>query len=173
MTFEEDLRAEGSVPEGENLAEIAQRMPRKRAGGGALFRDATGRVLFVVPTYKPTWEIPGGLVEADESPRIACERELREELGLDLGVGRLLVVDWVPAYGVWGDGLLFVFDGGVVAEDLVSEMRLPADELSAVQLRPLDEAAPHLRPAMTRRLRHALAAATDGSTHYLEFGRTP
>jgi hypothetical protein len=27
---------------------------------GALFRDAQGRVLLVVPTYKPTMDLPGG-----------------------------------------------------------------------------------------------------------------
>lgn len=59
-------------------------------------------------------EIPGGVAEHDESPLDACRREIREELGFELAIGDLLVVDWVPAHGVWFDGLMFIFDGGRV-----------------------------------------------------------
>jgi 8-oxo-dGTP diphosphatase len=45
-----------------------------------LFRDAAGRVLLVKPTYKNGWEIPGGYVDAGESPRAAAAREVKEEL---------------------------------------------------------------------------------------------
>ena len=39
---------------------------------GALLFDDTGRFMIVDPTYKVGWEIPGGIVEAGESPRQAC-----------------------------------------------------------------------------------------------------
>ena len=35
-----------------------------RVAAGALFFDDRGRVLLVHPTYKDTWDIPGGYVEA-------------------------------------------------------------------------------------------------------------
>ncbi|WP_208865223.1 NUDIX domain-containing protein [Amycolatopsis rubida] len=41
-----------------------------------------------------SWRSPGGLVEDGESPLAACRREVGEELGIDVPVGRLLVVDW-------------------------------------------------------------------------------
>jgi len=63
----------------------------------ALFRDEAGRVLLVEPTYKPVWDLPGGAVEAEESPHAACRREVHEELGLDRSPGRVLAVDWVPS----------------------------------------------------------------------------
>ena len=73
-----------------------QSLPGKRIGAGLICRDADGRVVFVQPTYKPTWEIPGGFVEAGESPAASIAREVREELGVEVPVGRLLVVDWLP-----------------------------------------------------------------------------
>ena len=50
-------------------------LPRKRVGAGVLFFDAEGRVLLVEPTHKDDWEIPGGWVEADESPYESAIRE--------------------------------------------------------------------------------------------------
>ncbi|WP_436777835.1 NUDIX domain-containing protein [Yinghuangia sp. YIM S09857] len=172
MTLEDDLRADGE-PEKEFHPGVAQRMPRKRTAGGALLRNSRGEVLFVVPIYKPTLDIPGGVTDVDESPRTACQREIREELGIDLPLGRLLVVDWLPPQGVWGDGLMFIFDGGVISEDIEATAALPADELSGVRFLPLDKAADQMRPSFVRRLRHALEAVEDGSTRYLDFGRTP
>jgi 8-oxo-dGTP diphosphatase len=52
-------------------------------GAGVLFTNAAGDPLLVEPTYKDTWEIPGGLVEAGEDPRTCAMREVREELGWD------------------------------------------------------------------------------------------
>lgn len=72
-------------------------LPRKRMGAAVYLTDEQARVLLVEPTYKPYWEIPGGAVEADESPYAAAIREVKEELGLMVRPGRLLVTDWVPA----------------------------------------------------------------------------
>ena len=58
-------------------------LPKKRMSAGALFFDEAGRLLVVEPAYKSNWEIPGGAVELNESPRQACVREVKEELGLE------------------------------------------------------------------------------------------
>ncbi|MEO0768780.1 MAG: NUDIX hydrolase [Cyanobacteria bacterium J06649_4] len=46
-------------------------------GAGGLFFDSEGRLLILKPTYRNDWLIPGGVVEANESPRHACMREVR------------------------------------------------------------------------------------------------
>ncbi len=58
-----------------------QTLPKKRISAGCLFFDEHNRLLVVNPTYKETWEIPGGVVEQNESPRDAVIREVSEELG--------------------------------------------------------------------------------------------
>ena len=171
-SFETDLAAEGE-PEVEFNRGIAARQPSKRVAAGALFRDQQGRVVMVEPVYKPTLEIPGGMVEADEAPFDACVREVYEELGLHLPVGRLLVVDWQPRHGVWGEIVLFVFDGGVLSEEQIASVTLQQAELCA--LHRLDVAAieRRVRPSMFRRLSAADEAARTGQTFYLQFGRRP
>ncbi|MFD7158794.1 NUDIX domain-containing protein [Kribbella sp. NPDC059898] len=167
MDRESDLVAEGE-PEKEFNPGIAARLPRKTAAGGALIRDRAGRILFLEPTYKPTLDIPGGIVEYDESPYEACCREVKEEIGLDLEIGRLLVVDWVPAHGPWSDALAFVFDGGVLDAPTLT---LDPTEARAYHFLTLTEAVPHLRPSMARRLTAAELSLATGHPAYTDFGR--
>jgi 8-oxo-dGTP pyrophosphatase MutT (NUDIX family) len=165
-----DLLAEGE-PEQEFHPGIAARLPRKTVAGGALIRDEAGRILFLEPTYKPTLDIPGGIAEYDESPYEACVREVEEEIGLVLEIGPLLVVDWVPALGVWSDALAFVFDGGVLDGPTIDRLRIDAVEARTHQFLTLAEATPRLRPSLARRLALALHALTSGTTAYADFGR--
>jgi 8-oxo-dGTP pyrophosphatase MutT (NUDIX family) len=67
------------LPPDQYVASLA----RKRMAVTAFFRDDQGRVLLVNPVYKEAWDLPGGAVEAEESPYAACRREVAEELGLD------------------------------------------------------------------------------------------
>ena len=57
-------------------------LPRKRAISQMLVRDPDDRVLLCRLTYKQDWDLPGGVVEVGESPRVAVVREVEEELGL-------------------------------------------------------------------------------------------
>jgi ADP-ribose pyrophosphatase YjhB (NUDIX family) len=167
--LDEDFAAEGE-PEKEFNPGIAGRLPRKNVAAGALVRDSTEQILFVVPTYKPFLEIPGGLAEDNESPRAACDREIQEELGLSLTLGSLLVIDWTPTHGVWRDSLQMIYDGGSLTEEQIARIELDAKELGGLTFLKLDEAQSQLRPSMARRLSVAITALHDGRTIYAEFG---
>ena len=140
-----------------------------RSAAGALFLDAEGRVLIVEPTYKDYWEIPGGMLEAGETPSQACAREVEEELGLTVPPGRLLVVDWAP-HPVLGDRVLFVFDGGTLDPGQFAAISLQAEELASYALVEPDEVPARLIPRLARRVTAALSARSAGTTSYLEHG---
>jgi len=146
-------------------------LPRKRMGAGVLFQDGADRVLLVEPVYKDYWELPGGAVEADESPYEAARREVKEELGMVLAPDRLLVVDWVPPTAGRTEGVMFVFDGGVLDPKASAEIRLPADELRSWAWCTIAEAQERLTPLLGRRAVAALEAAASGITRYLEDGQ--
>lgn len=142
-------------------------------GSGALFRDGAGRVLLVQPSYKDVWEIPGGAIEPGEPPRECCRRELIEELGLDLPIGRLLVIDWLPPADALPDGWMFVYDGGVLAPEVAAQIKLPPDELLDWRFVPLDEIDTYVSEFKARRLRVAFECALRGETLDLEWGFVP
>lgn len=140
---------------------------RAISAAGALFFDDAGRLLLVEPTYKPNWEIPGGVIEHGETPSEACRREIEEELGLHREPGRLLVVDWAPQGEQ--DRVLFVFEGGLLTA--ADEIRLQAEELRSYEFVPPAEARERLIPRLARRVAEALRARESGETRYLEHGR--
>jgi ADP-ribose pyrophosphatase YjhB (NUDIX family) len=150
------------------LAEGNAKQARKRVAADVLITDQTGRVLLVDPTYKEGWDIPGGMVEANEPPRAAAERELREELGLMLTVGRLLVVEWVPPHGPWDDQLMFIFDGGTLDDATIAELRLTDEELAGLRFVTLAEAKPLLKPRLWSQLGKAQEALRAGTHLYDE-----
>jgi ADP-ribose pyrophosphatase YjhB (NUDIX family) len=144
-------------------------MARPRVAAGALFFDDQDNVLLVKPTYKDGWDIPGGYVEPGETPVEACQREIKEELGLELSPRRLIVVDWAPS-DAEGDKVLFVFDGGTITQAIEEQLTLPRDELTTFAFQPA-EAFDDLMPArLARRLRAAVAACERGTVEYLEHG---
>lgn len=151
-----------------HLAEGNARQARKRVAADVLIRDEAGRVLLVDPTYKEGWDLPGGMVEANESPQAGALRELGEELGLTRVIGRPLVVEWVGAHGPWDDQIVFVFDGGVISPDDVDGIRVSDAEIARWRFSDVDDVQKEMRDHIWRRLRLALDAVGDGSVRYFE-----
>ena len=155
-----------------HLAEGNRNQPRKRVGADVLFRDEAGRILLVDPRYKPDWDLPGGMAEANEAPLDAAKREVREEMGIEYVGGRLLVVDWVSPHGPWDDSLMFVFDGGLLTAEEQAHILLRDGELATFRFVEGKEAGRLLRPYVWRRIKAALQAGTSNATVYLQDGRT-
>jgi 8-oxo-dGTP diphosphatase len=145
-------------------------LPRKRVAATVLFTDYAGRVLVVEPAYKSRWELPGGAVEGDESPWQAAAREVGEELGVARSPGRMLLMDYVPSDPGRTEGVITVFDGGVLAESAVAAMRLPADELRSFAFVCPESLAAFLPALLARRAVAAKRARDEHRTFYLEDG---
>lgn len=135
-------------------------------GAAALFTDEIGRVLLVKPTYRTQWLLPGGCMEAGEGPDQTCWREVQEELGLSMPLGRLLAVHWLaPGHPDRTEGVPFpgevryVMDGGTLTPRDIARMRLPQDELSGYEFLDSRGAAERMIPVDAQILLAALRAA--------------
>ena len=155
-----------------HLAEGNAMQARKRVSADVLLRDDTGRMLLVDPRYKPDWDLPGGMAEANEPPADAVRRELKEELGLHLQVGDLLCVDWVSPHGPWDDLINFIFDGGALSEGEIASLHLHDNELRAYEFCDEGQAKERLRPYVWRRLTVALETLRTGHVRYSQDGYT-
>lgn len=141
-------------------------LPAIPVSAGALIFDPAGRLLILKPTYKSGWTIPGGVMEADgESPWEACQREVREETGLEVSRGRLAAMDFRPAKPGRLAGIRYLFDCGQVADEALADVKLQPEEISDSRLVPLTEAFTLLRGPISRRVQ----SATQGH-FYLEDG---
>ncbi|MDF1605143.1 NUDIX domain-containing protein [Nocardioides sp. YIM 152315] len=86
---------------------------------------------------EPRWTLPGGGVERDETPEEGVVREVREESGYDVELGRLLGVDTVLIAperrfagngGRWQKNVRVVYEAVVVGGELTAEVAGTTDE---------------------------------------------
>ena len=122
----------------------AQGKPTPIVCAGAVVRDPAGRLLLVRRGHEPSaglWSVPGGRVEDGETPSEAAAREVLEETGLLVAVGRLLASVHVGDYLVH-DFAAEVVGGTLAAGDDASDARwCSLDEVALLPLTPglLDE----------------------------------
>ena len=139
----------------EELKAFIATLPTRRLAAGALIRNERGEMLLVKPNYKDGWILPGGTVEAGE-------REIAEELGLDLKLGRVLLIFHGLALGVWGDSTYYMYDGGVIAAD--TKITLQDAELVTYEWVAPENLEGYVRSSMVERLRECYRALETGET---------
>jgi 8-oxo-dGTP diphosphatase len=109
-----------------------------RLGAYAVVVDEQDRVLLALWNEPdvPLWMLPGGGVELHETAEEGAVREVREETGYDVVLGRLLGVDSVliPAErrfagsDRWQKNVRVVFEARVVGGELTAEVDGSTDE---------------------------------------------
>jgi 8-oxo-dGTP diphosphatase len=145
-------------------------LPRKRMAAGSLFFNDRDELLIVKPNYKDGWLIPGGTVEANESPRVAAIRETKEEIGLDISKQQMLCLDYVTYADIAQENIQFIFYGGVLTQNQIDSIQLQNDELDEFKFVSTSDAVKILRPRLARRLPHCLEALRTNTVAYLENG---
>ena len=76
----------------------------------AILQDERGRYLAAQRASGPMagkWEFPGGKIESGETPQQACERELAEELGVQVEAGQVVLTHQIDI-AASQFGLLFI-----------------------------------------------------------------
>jgi 8-oxo-dGTP diphosphatase len=140
-------------------------LPGVVIAAGALITDPAGRVLLVKPNYRDFWTVPGGICEHGEPPHVGCVREIAEEIGLELGVGALLAIDWAQPYGPEARPIMhFLFDGGALEDG--AGIVLQREELDDFRFTDPAEVSGYLAPYGVRRVAAALAGRASGATVY-------
>ena len=142
--------------------------PRKVIASGMFFVNEQRQVLLVNPTYKQVWEIPGGVVEAMESPRTACIREVEEEIGLHIDPRRLLGIDYIAKPSLNDEIVRFIFWGGVLVQEQIDAIVLQAEELSEFGFFDIADARNLVSPALGHQLAEILVALDSDRTVYTE-----
>lgn len=145
-------------------------LPRKRAISQLLIRDQDDRVLVCQLTYKTDWDLPGGVVEVGESPRLAVSREVHEELGLTITAGDLLLTDWLPPWGGWDDAICLVFDGGVHDAAIVERIVKQEREIRDAQFCTPAQVRERATDFTARRIESAILGGAAGGAAYTESG---
>ena len=64
------------------FADFVKLKERRLSSADVIVENRRGEVLVVQTSYLPHWSLPGGIIDARESPRRAAARELYEETGL-------------------------------------------------------------------------------------------
>lgn len=143
-------------------------LPKKRSAAGAMLFNEQGDMLIVKPNYRDHWLLPGGVIDDNESPRTAVIREIQEEIGLTVSNVTMRCMDYTCAEAA-GESYQFIFDGGMLSQEMVDQIILQQEELDEFVFLPKEQALPRLSVGIQQRL-HAVFSADNNAFVYLEMG---
>jgi 8-oxo-dGTP diphosphatase len=91
------LRVFGKLPRRVRRQLVRWGAPSYTVGALCVIRRTDGRILLVSQSYRGGWGLPGGLAARGEAVHDAVQREVREEVGLEVVLGPpTVVVEPVP-----------------------------------------------------------------------------
>ncbi len=143
-------------------------LPKKQVGTAVLFFNTKEELLIVKPDYREGWLVPGGATDDNESPLHCAIRETKEEIGLEISELHLVGIYYAHKKGVFTDSLKFIFSGGTLTEQQISEIKLQTEELEKYSFAPPEEAIPLLSSSLQKSVPICLEAIKNKAVAYLE-----
>jgi len=110
-------------------------LPRKLVAASVVCHNDAGQLLMVHDSFRGHWTLPGGVVDANEDPREAAEREAWEEAGVRVKAGRVAGV----FAGSWPDRVVVVYQATPL-EEVANPEPIHRHEVDQVKWMSLDEA---------------------------------
>lgn len=99
-----------------------------------ILQDDQQRALIVKAHYKAHWTFPGGMIDADETPKQAAIREVQEEVGLTIDPDAV-TFGWIAArHSMVADTYQFIFKAQLQPDDQISGIVLQASEIDEWRL---------------------------------------
>ncbi len=151
--------------------EYLSNLPKKRMSAACLVFDGSGSLLLVKPSYNEEWHLPGGVIEAMESPRVAADRELQEETGLSIKSRTLLCVDYKQVPSQSDEAILFLFDYGDISAEQIEKIHIDRLEIIDYGFFDVGDACSKVTEPMARRIKNAIQAKQSSTIRYLENGQ--
>jgi 8-oxo-dGTP pyrophosphatase MutT (NUDIX family) len=136
-------------------------LPSKRIAASVILRNKNGEILVVKPNYRDYWNLPGGVVEPNESPTEGVIRESKEEVGIVLqnSLLKLIAIDYIHERPDGRkDSIYFEFDGGTLSDDQIANIKLQESELDEFRFISVGDTGQFLSKWKSKRIQLALNA---------------
>lgn len=154
-----------------------QTVPKRFTSAGGLIFNDREELLIVRTSYKPHWEIPGGITDAgDAHLRQTVVREIREELGIDVVAKALLCIDLKTGReGREGipDAIHSIFEIEPLSAEQLGAIQLDDEEILEYGFFPVEIALTKLGASLSPRVAQAIEARKNQTVFYLENGVQP
>ena len=146
--------------------EYLNNLPKKISSAGALFCNADWEILLLKTHYKEDLEIPGGIIEENESPKQAAEREVKEELWIEISLWKLLVCE----YQITDEFVCyaFIFDGGIITQEHIDSFVLAVGEIKSVHFLDKDDLWNNIKSQLKNRIKKSMQAKKKDNMLYYE-----